>query len=476
MTYLSWYQALIGTRSSEATTENTMLEGQGDGNPPPQKSPSPSTPPCTRLPPVESRETVICKITRVTGWRLVDESDDLYESTTVDREQPLNLPKDLHVIPKHPQALTTLSTSLALRPPTKRPTSPLLPPPKKRRLLVTAQAAEIASLKPERSKDQFYHQPQTAEEELEMGNIMWASGSVPSVPGDDAQITPSTTANADDLQDAPLIGVPDQTGFTLYQDEETETGRQFDDEGYRSYTLSPTSDGKELTEDEQQEQLIKTLTALQRNNIQLFRPSPSVDRLGSSNSEDQDEDIEEASQWMLRDQEAGAERSRILREKALERRGLLTSSDNPITLSLERDDISMHSGEHSDYHDPLSEPNPGDNYQASNAEDLLDIAQSHCTTIRQPAMPKVRDTLKYVYSSTIVREFLLIEDSSGPIGTEIILMRWMLLREQQLTSTGHRADTYPSKMHLLRQCTTPTLREGSNGCENCQEFRQAQRR
>jgi hypothetical protein len=93
---------------------------------------------------------------------------------------------------------------------------------------------------------------------------------------------------------------------------------------------------------------------------------------------------------MLKEQEAGAERSRRLRKRALRRRGLLESNDS--STSSERDQMfSDKGGEESSTTDLFSE-----NDDHMQVDDLLDIAQQYATKGLRPAEPKAQELSRYV--------------------------------------------------------------------------------
>lgn len=239
-----------------------------------------------RLPPVESRETVQGQVGRVQAWRLVDADDDIYESTT-----------DWNPI----GSVNTPTTPTA-----KRAHSPPTPPAtKKRRLVPTAEALKIACedvvITVESDKNRI--------EQMEA----WPTQEVPP-------------------QRHPGSACPPSNNFSLYQDD-TESSWLFEDEGYSSHLLSPPCDSKIHMDDEKEEQLVKQLATLHRSNIIVAEPAAGPDGTLSPThvSGGENNDLDDAREWMLRNQEEAAERSRILRERNLARRELADSSENYMT-------------------------------------------------------------------------------------------------------------------------------------------------
>jgi hypothetical protein len=423
MTCLRWYAAAMGASTSKIddAKDISVAESSPPGVSrsasqltPLVESPleSKSSPKCNRLPPVQSRTTVISEVSRIRGWRLIDASDDLYESTPdthslVGQSNIPHPPVKLETLPAEagsaaqvrvraiPARLGPGRSPPAL--PGKRASSSSIPANKKRRLIATSKAVEIALHKVEES-DCLGESPRVAdhaphvssdifgeqidwsffEKEPQIGYSMFNAGAT------------SSNGQHNDL---------DLKKFPLYQDEDFAPSEEFEDEGYHSLTVSPTSKFEALSEEQKEEKLVQKLASFQRKNIVLFEPDASVNKWGLPNSgdEEEEEDLKEARQWMLQDQEAGAERSRILREQALRRKRLRESTNSPTSSKTEADsDLTMldksiddHSGSDVDMDEDVDDQEPDE-------EELLDIAQQHVLQRTKPHGQVLREPLMYV--------------------------------------------------------------------------------
>jgi hypothetical protein len=187
--------------------------------------------------------------------------------------------------------------------------------------------------------------------------------------------------------------------FPLYQDEDFAPSEEFEDEGYHSLTVSSTSKFDALSEEQKEEKLVQKLASLQRENIVLFEPDASVNKWGlpkSGDEEEEEEDLKEARQWMLQDQEAGAERSRILREQALRRKRLKESPNSPTSSKTEADsDLAMLDRSIDDHSDSDVDMDEDVDDQEPDEEELLDIAQQHVLQSSKPRGPVLREPLMY---------------------------------------------------------------------------------
>jgi len=413
--------------------------------------PSPATtltPRTERLPPIESRETIRSQARQIRHWDLLDGSDDLYESRRADQAchgsfaaspsphshavpqicrpqiaQTAALPANAanttayltrpSTTTKHLTTTTLTSagpTALAVCTPAKRASSPVPHHRKKRRLMITPKAVEIASLAvPQGVVGSTMTELFEEEQDIVDLKFDW-----------------SEALNQNDLI---TTGLPsdgsnqteklDQKGFPLYQDEDFNFGESFDDEGYQSFTTG-LSDSSEQPADEQEEQLVRMLAAFKGENISVSQPTQSADASTSSNLDngEQDDTLEEARQWMLREQEAGAERSRKLREQAIRRnlqRGqILGSSTTSPTMVVEDDDSDMgisedevnedqSTSEHDEEVLPFTRSDEhARNFEAvalsdePDPEELLDVVQQHLSQHSQPEQSMSGHTLKYV--------------------------------------------------------------------------------
>ncbi|KAK5451779.1 hypothetical protein LTS15_008039 [Exophiala xenobiotica] len=369
---------------------------------------SKSSPKCNRLPPVQSRGTVITEVSRIRGWRLIDASDDLYESTPdnpslVGQYNILHPPVKLETLPAEAGSAAQVrvrATPARLGPgrstpalPGKRASSASIPANKKRRLIATSKAVEIALHKVE-EPDRLGESPKVADHAPHVSSDTFGEQIDWSFFDKEPQIgysmlNAAATSNHGQHNDLDL------KKFPLYQDEDFAPSEEFEDEGYHSLTVSPTSKFDALSEEQKEEKLVQKLASLQRENIVLFEPDASVNKWGlpKSGDEEEEEDLKEARQWMLQDQEAGAERSRILREQALRRKRLKESTNSPTSSKTEAgSDIAMLDksiGDHSDSDVDMDED--VDNQEAE--EELLDIAQQHVLQRAKPRGQVLREPL-----------------------------------------------------------------------------------
>ncbi|EXJ82720.1 hypothetical protein A1O3_06534 [Capronia epimyces CBS 606.96] len=334
-------QAEINVSQLDAGNASSAQQAEID-----QQGPPPSPKPALgyqRLPPIESRETVQAQTAKVEAWALIDLDDDLQVSVKV-----------------HPPMI---SGPITTSPIAKRAPLPPSPPvSKKRRLLATPQALTIAS--------------QEASSAAETVDELWKQN----------RQRPRLEAR---MQSDPRSG---PTNFTLYQDDD-ESSYPCDDEGYSSYVLSPPSDGKELTEDEREEQLVKRLATLQRPNIILAKPAATNDESGSSVQEyDEEYAVGEAREWMLREQQEAVDRSRMLRERNLARRQRAEPSENPVTTTAEVEERQQQqpaspTGEAS-IDGAFSDVFSAGEHQDSNMEELSDIPM-------RPILQKAKSSAKH---------------------------------------------------------------------------------
>lgn len=213
-----------------------------------------------RLPPVQSHDVVKAQIAKVAKWNLADGSEDLWVSTPSQnrRVQP-SIHQAANVTqPSGTHGLTTVNQSPNLK---RYQSPPTLRLNKKPRLLPTQQATQIASEQPG-----FYDRFST------------------------------------------------RGGWTA---QETSNGTM-EDEGYNSFTVSPT-DVSESThtasvDDETEVDLVRSLANLQQTSL----TSTPTETLQDARLDDE-ECLEAMELLKAQEEQAGAERSRILRERALMR-------------------------------------------------------------------------------------------------------------------------------------------------------------
>lgn len=456
MTYLQWYKSIMGANTSKIDDEIIALDDDNVDNNDGQGTRASTTTPTTtstprheRLPPIESRETIRSQASQLRHWHRIDASEDLYESAPTDhpyhsltaaptspQSQDIfqsSTPRATHnAAPARPAANTTASpektnftvdntpdvattdtASIALSVPpfAKRANSPLPHPRKKRRLTITAQAANIAAIDPpERDPDS------TLTENSAEGQIFLESKVDCTSPEADNKIGLNATDLPAVASEPPPVDL-DQKGFPLYQDEDFNIQETFDDEGYQSFPAG-LSESSDQAANEQEEQLVKMLALFRSNNILVSQPSaPDGISTNPNLDEDQDAELEEARLWMLRDQEAGAERSRMLREQAIQRnaqRGQLLGSSGPNTTVTIEDDNSdasivdvVNDTPRSSVLDRRMTPlaTSGQDDRNSDAipadiepdpEELLDIVQHNAPQISRSTQSTSEDALKYV--------------------------------------------------------------------------------
>ncbi|EXJ90751.1 hypothetical protein A1O1_03855 [Capronia coronata CBS 617.96] len=312
-----------------------------------------------RLPPVESRETVRFQVANVQAWRLVDSTDSLYESTTVRKSFG--------------------SAQIVPRPVAKRAPSPARASVnKKRRLVPTPRALQIA--------EEVSSATETDDEQkVNMGE------------------QPALEASTSTQTDA-RFARPQPNNLSFFQDDE-DSSCLFFDEGYASYVVSPPSNGSDLTEDQKEEQMVKTLATLQRSNIVLAKPLATIEESISSAqvSDDENDDLQEAREWMLRDQQEAAERSKKLRERNLARRQYEDHSGSSVTANTDKRQEEQQQEQqlappalngNVGVHEKLSDVYSEGEQHGSNMEKLLDIAKQHVFQNSQSSRVKERDTLK----------------------------------------------------------------------------------
>ncbi|EXJ69228.1 uncharacterized protein A1O5_07264 [Cladophialophora psammophila CBS 110553] len=380
--------------------------------------------PARRLPGVEGRQTIKSQASQVTGWRIVDDSDEIYEScdtenSVLPKRPPRSLPNPqtdasspaLDIEPSlaetHGAFTDQRSLSLSnqkarstlLDPSTiesenllsKRPVPSSLEPKKKRRLVPTKQASEIANQKFETfTKAQF-------------GFVNPFPGGFP-------------------LTDDENCLLPDpHPGSSFYQDADHE------DEGYWSKIVSPENSGVGETADEQGERLKRLLSRFHQGKP-TSEPAAPPKKGSTPNLTEEEWLLKQARECMLKEQEAGAKRSKELREKALRRRGLLalpsssssseqckTPSDADVNNSSNNDlfseqsnvlsDTEAGNGSNNDLfsdrggalsdadvdthsnNDLFSDDDP----QAQSRDDRLDIAQEHA---RKDSGPMAHEHIK----------------------------------------------------------------------------------
>ncbi|EHY61052.1 hypothetical protein ABEF92_003250 [Exophiala dermatitidis] len=236
--------------------------------------------PYRRLRPVESREAVQAQAAAVQGWRLSDSSDDLYESA------PIQEPRT-----------SEGNTSVAKRAP-----SPDVPSSnKKQRLVPTDQALQIA---------------------LECLSTEAA-----------VEKEENNTAENTTLDHLATTDSKPKSCSLFLNSEGSPSGSE--DEGYSSFSLTPPGDNGDLSEDQKEEHLVKTLAALQRPNIVLAKPAVSGEESGhTADMFGKGDHLQNAREYMLQDQEETMARSTMLRERKSSRN--LVAPDSPTLVTLDR--------------------------------------------------------------------------------------------------------------------------------------------
>ncbi|OAL36641.1 hypothetical protein AYO20_03973 [Fonsecaea nubica] len=283
------------------------------------------------LPPVESREAVKAQAFQVDGWRIVDGSDEIYESIDTERSgypQPTSFNSqidpeysDLDIKP----SLAEIDEALAIyqedsplshqktgsnlpvvldSPPARAKRSLSVSPAQKnkRRLLPTKRAVEIADQKCDTFGENEANAPEPQASTYRQAEFGFFN----------------PFPNGFPLDEEDWLRPDPHPGSCLYQDSEDE------DEGYWSKIISPANSGEGGTPEEQQTRLNELLSRRHQT-----KPKQKEIKEEPSNIELDEEQkfLDLAREYMHRYQEEGAERSRQLREKALRRRGLLTNSE-----------------------------------------------------------------------------------------------------------------------------------------------------
>ncbi|OCT48283.1 hypothetical protein CLCR_03803 [Cladophialophora carrionii] len=354
------------------------------------------------LPPVESRETVKSEAARITRWARIDLSDEIYESCQIDDSPQSESDvgslarydsdtgssdvdagpalEEAHVTPDITDSspstdlsasnsgvpLTVPALLLGQAGPLSKPL-PVSEPKQKRRLIPTARSIEIA-----------------------IGDV----NSIGNYPKDQSKET-SQSLNGDKKSEYGFVNLfpdgfelcrgeewllPDpHPGSCLYQDSDHE------DEGYWSQILNMASSAKGETAEQQEDRRTKLLARF--HDHRPSSQSTQVDKASPPEPREEDLLLKQARECMLKEQEAGAERSRKLREKALQRRGLLQLPGSSSESDEHGKTFSDGHAEDSSASDLLSDKD-GD----VQMEDLLDIAQEHARKDSKPVQPKVQDT------------------------------------------------------------------------------------
>ncbi|KIW76553.1 hypothetical protein Z517_08997 [Fonsecaea pedrosoi CBS 271.37] len=284
-----------------------------------------------RLPPVESRETVKSQAFQIDGWRIVDGSDEIYESIDTERTSyphPTSFNSqidaeysDLDIKPSLAEIDEALAVYQEDSPLSHQKTGSNLPivldsPParakrslsvspaqkNKRRLLPTKRAVEIADQKCDTFGENEANpsEPQASTyRQAEFGFFNPFPHGFP-------------------LDEEDWLRPDPHPGSCLYQDSEDE------DEGHWSKIISPANSGEGGTSEEQRTRLNELLS-------RHHQPKPKQKEIKEETSnielDEEQKFLDLAREYMHRYQEEGAERSRQLREKALRRRGLLTNSE-----------------------------------------------------------------------------------------------------------------------------------------------------
>ncbi|KIW62566.1 hypothetical protein PV04_10728 [Phialophora macrospora] len=376
------------------------------------------------LPPVESRETVRSQAARITRWAIIDGSSEIYESCQIGDSAQLQsdvdslarlesgtkvsdldtrlAPKETHIVPNiinsSPSAdslashsdipfkfsvLPLVQTSApsdtvpvvpCQNPPTTSVNVPVTKPKKKRRLIPTARAVEIATGDVNNTGN--YPKTQSKDKSQTSIDVKKSEYGFVNLFPDGFDLSP---------EEEWLLPDP-HPGSCLYQDLDHE------DKDYWSQILNAAKpvDGESLEEQEQRRlkllERFHDLSASVRS-AQAQKPSPTELSV-------EDLLLKQAREYMLKEQEAGAERSRRLREKALRRRGLLAV---PSSSSSSEQDKTFSDGQAEDSSaSDLFSDNDGD----VQMEDLLDLAQEYATKDLKAVQPKAQDTVKTIHRKT----------------------------------------------------------------------------
>ncbi|KEF52518.1 uncharacterized protein A1O9_11360 [Exophiala aquamarina CBS 119918] len=227
-------------------------------------APSDAGPPkCCRLPPIESYETVKAQIAQITRWDLVDSSEDLWQSAQYQERSAAFSPSpsftpNMASHLKIFQKPDDAPTSSGRQVPKRHQSQSGIQASKKRRLILAPMASQIVS--------------QRAETKLE------------------SLVQP-------ELQPLPNHVIMDC---------------DYEDEGYDSFTVSPTDFAATVdsacSSGEGEVDLVKLLA-----NLHQLRERPVTEELNIEDS------VQTATHLKAREEQAGAERSRLLRERALNR-------------------------------------------------------------------------------------------------------------------------------------------------------------
>ena len=417
--------------------------------------------PLNRLPPVESRETVRSQAAQITEWTIVDASDEIYESFQIGKstwsekhigalaryrsdtrlqdhdakpagdhvnsshnaEHSLRLPApsdptlnvpattvqpsltEVHSsldkpLPSSPICQDNVgivyTTESQLRPTNaahisrKRPLPTASEPKKKRRLRPTPKAIEIAT-KDFRSQngleDDFENQGKGAS-----GKSNAASKSEFGFFNPFPDGFPLT-------EEEEWLRPDPHPGSCLFQDSDHE------DEGYWSQVVNSPASVEGETAEQQVERQMKLLARF-HHGANTSSTSAQTNVVASHEVSEEDFLLKQARECMLKEQEAGAERSRRLREKALQRRGLLESPGS--SSSSEQGKVFSDRHEDSSMSDLLSDEDDvvhknGEKANGVQMEDLLDVAQEYTTKEVKAALSETKNTSKYVRLNTMMR-------------------------------------------------------------------------
>ncbi|KIW14860.1 hypothetical protein PV08_07645 [Exophiala spinifera] len=335
--------------TSSCTSSQTDLTSINDLQP--SSSSAPSTPSiestveCHRLPPVESRETVRHQASFIRCWQPLDDAGDLYEAGPANQTTPsANTNGNSEEIspirfstPAEGLQETSFDDILAKQSASPTNTqglsSSIEQSKKKCHLVVTSKAIEIALHRSDSSENNYLQQTQVQASSLRHPHDTLEEGAGWSFTKkeeskDNFKSTPyqshhlSSASGTTFVNDEFPINHLEQKNFPLYQDEVFKANDQLNKDEIDQ--LLP----RELSDHGEDENLVRNLTLMQPGNIVLFKAVRAFDQLPSElDHEEEDEELKEARQWMLRDQAEGAERSRMLREKALRRR----SHQEPLT-------------------------------------------------------------------------------------------------------------------------------------------------
>ncbi len=432
--FLDWLKTM-GTASSniEGDADNVCQISTASREATPMSSVAPTRP--QRLPPVQSRETVQCQAARVTCWRLIDDSTDLYESV---ENGPVDFSKQLSLSSHNTSDSGTDLLSGFTKPSLvdvpsvlgKR-TASVEPGAVTKRLKATPRAIEIASqLSPsDGDSEQYLNQQSESESEFTDGKGDWDNDNPWS------QISSATT-NFDSLDANMEPHHHDKAnlhlGSCLYQDSDHE------DEGYWSKVVTPTTGQRVLTDEEKEEELAKTIRYLHQTNIMVSRQSLSTQHI-TRRSAEEDALLEHARLCMIKEQEAGAARSRLLREQALERRRLREQSESGIILDQAKIFTETDRSETADWDPPSDSEKLTTTTLDENDDDeldkLLDIAKEHIVENTRPTP----STLHYLEGRALpkyVQQGEVRDETDQKRAQEAVPYEGPKLPESRLSSRG----------------------------------------